>query len=141
MKRDPTVMREVSASSVFGVASSRLQASCIVNHLADAGFTRDHISVLFPDTGGRFAAGNCRNPTASLLIRLRAGGWHEAQAARKIFQTMGASNITLGGEKAARFLTVRFHASDSEMTGRPATAKELQISSCRAVPPGVLKHE
>ncbi len=35
--------------TVFGVANSRLQANRIVDHLANAGFTRDHISVVLPE--------------------------------------------------------------------------------------------
>ncbi len=157
--------------SVFGLASSRIQASRIVNHLANAGFSRDDISVMQPEHGGeddfennrpgaiygngnaelsmgfpqgwfkktracsrarfnRFTAGGpisgglCGATVASasremiennhegakcrLLICLRAGEWREAEAARKIFQVLGATNITLGGEKALRLLTQTF---------------------------------
>jgi hypothetical protein len=146
MKRNTTSMGTAKAGSVFGVASSRLQANRIVNHLANAGFARDDISVLFPDSDGGFpgldlnyfraggssggvwgcgtapglkAAGrdNNRCEDANLLIWLRTAGWREADAARKIFQVMGASNITLGGEKASRFLAGQLHILDREMTG------------------------
>jgi hypothetical protein len=174
--QDATMMNSTARKSVFGVASSRIQASRIVNHLANAGFSRDDISVSFPDRDVRSALVNDENGTirgngtmamglssewlggagafplprfknfmaggpisgvlcgasiapASLenmdyhqgssvedhwLICLQADDWREADAARKIFQAMGASNITVGGEKASRLLTQTFQCLEAE---------------------------
>lgn len=48
-----------------------------------------------------------------VLICLRADAWKEAEAARKIFQAMGATNVSLGGEKAARLLKGTFQQSEA----------------------------
>ena len=165
------MMNSTARKSVFGVALSRIQASRIINHLANAGFSREDISVSFPDrdardgianengtipgngtmaTGlgfmpGRLAGaeavpqprfkdfmaggsisgvlcgaaiapaslenmdyrqGSCTDD--HMLICLLADDWREADAARKIFQAMGAANITVGGEKASQLLTQTF---------------------------------
>jgi hypothetical protein len=153
--------------SIFGVASSRIQASRIVNHLANAGFSRDDISVSIPERDGRdgfgatamglgsiprrlagaeafsppcfknFMAGGpisgvlcgAAITPASLenmdhhqgssaedhfLISLHADDWREADAARKIFQAMGATNISVGGETASRLLTQAFQRFEAE---------------------------
>ena len=175
---------------MFGVASSRIQANRIVDHLANAGFDRAGVSILFPDgkgegplavepdssselrhdttlqiglavggalgwlagldvfsapglghyvaggplgaaltgaTAGPVAAKGIKHALVSLGIRhhdarfyqnrlregqilicLQAGEWREADAARKIFQALGAANITISGSKAARMLTRAF---------------------------------
>jgi hypothetical protein len=49
-----------------------------------------------------------------LLICLQADDWREADAARKIFHAMGASNITVGGEKASRLITQTFQRFEAE---------------------------
>jgi hypothetical protein len=170
-------MKSNVKKSVFGGASSRFQAGRIVNHLANAGFSRENISILPSDPGdqsnveadenygaagvgmlagasetGRgwrrawaglpqpcfdhFTTGGPVNgafrgaviapacvesagPRESevqgghLLICLRTKAWREADAARKIFQAMGASNITLGGEQAFQFLAQTWHRTVS----------------------------
>ncbi len=166
------MMNSTARKSVFGIASSRIQASRIVNHLANAGFSRDDISVSIADWDvrdgfahdedgtvpangttamglgfipGRLAGAEAFLPSRfknfmaggpisgvlcgasitpaslenmdhrhggcaddHLLIRLQADDWREADAARKIFQAMGASNITVGGENASRLLAQTF---------------------------------
>jgi hypothetical protein len=156
--QDGTMMNSAVRKSVFGVASSRIQASRIVNHLANAGFSRDDISVSISgqDMGlglipGRFTGaealpasrfenfmaggpisgvlGGASIAPASLenmnhrhgnraddhlLICLQADDCREADAARKIFQAMGATNITVGGEKASRLLGQTFQRFEAE---------------------------
>lgn len=159
-------MIAAAKKSVFGVALSYFQANRIVNHLANAGFSRDTISMLFAGraaSGGASAAGSkSRTQTLAtdvenhssprfkafkaggsstggepgvaavapaglkagagpdgavtddpVLICLRADAWREAEAARKIFQAMGATNVSLGGEKAVRLLAGTFQQSDA----------------------------
>ena len=170
------MMNSTARKSVFGVASSRIQARRIVNHLANAGFSRDDISVTFPDRDiqggfaddedgtipgrGTMAAGLLPEWSASadafpprrsknfmaggpiggvlcgaaiapaslenldhhsssragdhLLICLHAVDWREADAARKIFQAMRATNITVGGENASRLLMQAFQRFEAE---------------------------
>jgi hypothetical protein len=172
-----SAIKSAFPKSVFGVASSRVQASRIVNHLANAGFSRDNISVLLPDEGVRrdgaieeggmprekgtraaefvpgrmagmgafplprfnhFMAGGPfggmlsgaavapagpevtkdyydRSVDGHLLICLRADEWGKAEAARKIFQAMGASNVTLAGADASRLFAKAFLRFESEM--------------------------
>jgi hypothetical protein len=176
--QDANMMNFTARKSVFGVASSRIQASRIINHLTNAGFSRDDISVSISDRDGRdgcvndedgtipengtsamgvgfiprrlagaaafpprrfknFRAGGpisgvwCGAAVAPaslenmdhhqssslddhLLICLQADDWREADAARKIFHAMGASNITVGGEKALRLLTQTFQRFEAE---------------------------
>jgi hypothetical protein len=162
-----TMINSTARRSVFGVASSRIQASRIVNHLANAGFSRDDISVSIPERDGRdgfgatamglgcipgrfagaaafppphfknFMAGGpisgvlcgaaiapaslenmdhhqCGSVEDHLLICLHADDWREADAARKIFQAMGATNVTVGGENASRLLTQAFQRFEAE---------------------------
>jgi hypothetical protein len=172
MKAD--IMVAASKKSVFGVASSHFQADRIVNHLADAGFSRNSISVVVPGQSARhgackrgwmsgnktaadggqlaplrfdpFMAGGsltggvlgvaavapaslksgparaCSGADDPVLICLRANAWREAEAARKIFQAMGASNISLGCEEAFRLLAETFQHCDAapEFSARPS---------------------
>lgn len=167
--------------SVLCVASSRIQANRIVDHLANAGFAAGDISVVFPNgntghttdvdrrgdsvaavglglalggvlgwlagnqvfsmpgfgplvacgpIGGVFKANTSRAPKCDVntalvdmgiprneaglyqenvrdgqvLVCFHANDWREAVAARKIFQAMGASNISILGEKASALL-------------------------------------
>jgi hypothetical protein len=157
-------MKSTFKQSVFGLATSPIHASRIVNHLVNAGFSRDDISVLQSEHSSRcdveddhpgailgggmaeadlglpnrwpastrmfprpcfhqFRAGEpisgvlCVATVASaspdsaerpLLICLQANERREAEAVRKIFQSLGASNITLGGEKASHLLAQSF---------------------------------
>jgi hypothetical protein len=154
-------MKSAFKQSVFGLASSPIHVSRIVNHLVNAGFSRDDISVLQPEHGGRcdaevdlglpnrwpasagmfpdvsydqFRAGGptsgvlCVATVASvspgaaerqLLICLQASEWREAEAARKIFQVLGASNITLGGEKASHLLAQSFQRFEAGFELQP----------------------
>jgi hypothetical protein len=160
------IMVAASKKSVFGVASSHFEADRIVNHLADAGFSRNSISVVVPGKSARrdackrgwmsgsdvsagdggqlapprfdpFMAGGsltggvlgvaavapaslkpgtaraCSGADDPVLICLRANAWREAEAARKIFQAMGASNISLGCEEAFRLLAETFQQYDA----------------------------
>ena len=174
------MMDSTARKTVFGVALSRIQASRIINHLVNAGFSREDISVSFPDRDVRggftidesgtipgngtmmamrlgliprrlagaeafprprfkdFMAGGsiggvlggasiapvslknmeCQHDNCMdnhTLICLQADDWREADAARKIFQAMGASNITVGGEKALRLLSQTFQRFEAEL--------------------------
>ncbi len=184
------VCQSESRKTVFGVASSRIQANRIVDHLANAGFEPEDISVMFPDSNelgrgtqespasaavgngtalqiglavggaigwlagldtfsapgvGHFIAGGplglilgaaggtssasrgvqqalvglgMRRHAANLyqdrlkegqiLICLQTDEWRQADAARKIFQAMGASNISISGSRASRLLKRAF---------------------------------
>jgi hypothetical protein len=176
-------MKSTFKQSVFGLASSPIHASRIINHLVNAGFSRDDISVLQPEHSGRcnveddhsgaisgggmaevdlglpnrwpastgmfpnsgfdqFTAGGpisgvlCVATVASaspeaaennrhrlaecqLLICLQANEWREAEAARRIFQALGASNITLGGEKASHLLARSFQRFEAGFELQP----------------------
>jgi hypothetical protein len=178
-------MKSTFKPSVFGLASSPIHASRIVNHLVNAGFSRDGISVLQPEHSGRcdvvddhpdaisdgrmmevdmglpdnwpastgmfpnsgfdqFKAGEpirgvlCGATVASaspgaaknnrhriaerqLLICLQANEWRVAEAARKIFQALGASNVTLGGEKASHLLAQSFQRFEAGFELQPVS--------------------
>ncbi len=190
MKNQPLSHSDwASKKSVFGVASSRIEAYRIVDHLLNAGFDLDDISVLLPDgnnegsLAGEKAKPSCCGGTATgigpaaggalrwlpgmgafsvpdfgvlmaggplgavptgtsasraahcgfkstltgmgihdgdaslyhsrvkegrILICLHTREWRDADAARKIFQAMSATNITITGEKASGMLTRSF---------------------------------
>ena len=194
---------------MWGVVSSRIQAYRIVDHLTNAGFDRDEVSVLFPDgnedlnhalashetaanvkgmtvriglvVGGAlgwlaglnafsipgyghliaggpvgviltgavtgsiaregihrtFVEWGIRRNEAELylskvkngqiLVCLQAKRWREADAARRIFQAMDASNITISGAKVSGLL----HRALSRVAGRgrnPDPAVEIAAS-------------
>ncbi len=179
-RKEPT-KNLMPGRSVFCVASSRIQANRIVDHLTNAGFAAGDISVVFPDgnagratdadrrgesvaasglglalggmmgwlagnavfslpgfgplvtcgpIGGVFKASASRAPKhgvktalvnmgiprneaglyqenvrgGQVLVCFHANDWREADAARKIFQAMGASNISILGDKASALL-------------------------------------
>jgi hypothetical protein len=74
--------------SIFGVASSRIQASRIVNHLANAGFSRDDISVSIPERDGRDGFGATAMGLGSIPRRL---------AGAEAFSPPCFKNFTAGG--------------------------------------------
>jgi len=205
MKSKDTPAEAAGKKSVFGVASSRLQANRIVDHLANAGFAHDDISLLLPvrkdeeshasergmhmfagrsaaqigiavggaigwlagwhalsvpgfghfvaagplgavmtgATSGSTATGRVRQALAGLglrggsagfyrdqvkegqiLVSLQTNHWHEANAARKIFEVMGAANITIGGPKASGALAGRFFETSPERKMGTAGTRE-----------------
>ncbi len=66
--------------------------------------------------GGAFdeLEGDCGGADdGQVLICLRAIPWRDADAARKILQAMGATNITLSGEKASRLIARSFNQFDA----------------------------
>ena len=184
--------------SVFCIASSRIQANRIVDHLANAGFSPSDVSVIFPDRNPPAPIGDYRSGVATVGLGLALGGvlewlsgagafsapgagsliacgpiggilkrhasrspardvktvlvdmgisrndaklyqdsvkdgqvlvclhaddWREADAARKIFQAVGATNISILGEKASsHFSTVLTDRIERQTTlaGAPA---------------------
>lgn len=113
-------MVAVLKKSVFGVAHSHFEAERIVDHLAGAGFSRHSISMVLPghepdhprcefdDLEGDKSFATDERSEDPVLICLRAEAWPEADAARRIFQAMGATNVSLGGENAFRLLAGTF---------------------------------
>lgn len=106
--------------SVFGVVGSPLQANRIVDHLVNTGFDRQDITVLRHDTvlldmgvsNNDAQQYQARVKSGQALVSLFASEEREAEAACRIFQALGAEDVTVSGKmKEWREPTDRFQTT------------------------------